>query len=1667
MTTTSRPPRRPSRPRLPAAVTAVALGGSMLAGSLVAASPAAAAPPAGEEPGVTMRTYFTGPLEGLCEIKDGTTPNVDKLMGAIDWTTAEQFGREDNFLTEVTANLTVPTDGTYEFRLTSDDGSRLTVGDQVVVDNDGLHGTESLEGAIGLTAGVHPIVVDFFEAGGGQVLKLEWRTPDATDFVVVPTDVLSTEAGVVRVTAPGTKFCEGATDSPGDGLRLESVHPGYDLVDLRPEGFQPMVSGLDMTDDGQLLVLTSGAVSPAGYPDEPTPGEVFLMTGAETADGPEDVTYTKIATDLVTPMGIDVVGDSIWVSEKYGLTELTPDTDGDGLMEHRTHATWPNGGNFHEFAFGLLHDEDYFYVSRSVAINNGGATTNPQPGENPGTSIRIDRETGEVSLIAGGLRTPNGMGWGPDDSLLVMDNQGSWLPANKMVHIKQDRFFNHYTNPPGPFDDQPVTEPVVWIPQNEIGNSPTTPVMVEQGVYAGQMIFGDVTYGGLQRAFLEEVDGELQGAVFRYSAGLEAGVNRTIIAPDGTVYVGGIGEAGNWSEPGKLRYGLQKLVPNGGVPFDMQSMEVVEGGFEITYTEPLSAEAVEGIADAYELQQWRYIPTPSYGGPKIDEEPLFVDEATVSEDRTTVTLQIGGLEPGRVVHLRSPRPFASEAGDELWNTEAWYTLNSLPGYVAPADRGYYEAEDATLRFGATVQTEHSGYSGAGFAGGFFNAGAELTFSTSVEEAGTYPVNIRFANGPNPFSGTKTVALYVNGEKVDPLAFPDTGSWKTWQWLTRDLALQAGDNTITLKYDDDVDGNVNLDVLSIGEERDICAPTPADEGYTALFDGTLASLDSWRMAGPGSFGRVDDCSIRGEGGLGLLWFTEQQFSDQYTLALDWKLIKDDNGGVFVGFPNPGNDPWVAVNQGYEIQIDATDADDRTTGAIYTFQGADLDAVEQALNPVGRWNSYEIQVDGDRIRVTLNGTLVNDFTSTDPARDLAGFIGVQNHGGGETVYYRDIQIKGGVDFAGTYEAEDAQLLGSANVGTEHAGFSGSGYVQGIENVGAGVTFDVEVDADGTYPLHLGYANGPNPFDGDKTMSLFVNGQEQDELVLPRLGDWKTWGTVVRSVDLQQGANTVTVRYDDGDDGHVNLDVLRVGEVQVEPVYIGTYEAEEAQLGGNASTSTEHAGYSGAGYVQGFWQQGAEVTFSVDVPERGRYPLTLRYANGPNPFDGDKTVSMYVNGTEVEQLVLPRTGTWATWGTVVREAALEAGSNTVTIRYEDGDDGNVNLDVLKVGESLGPVLVGSYEAEEAELAGSANTSTEHAGYSGTGYVQGFGDVGAGVTFAIEVPEDGTYPLHLVYSNGPNPFDGDKTVSLYVDGEKVDQWLLPRTGTWKVWATAIREVALSEGAHTVSIRHDDGDDGHVNLDALLVEAAVGTTEPEDTTAPVTEASVSGTAVEGWYTEAPTVTLTATDDREVAGTEMSLDGGDWVAYTEPVTVTGEGEHVLRFRSTDAAGNVEEAQELVLRVDTRAPEIAFDGARAYTVDETVAVTCTATDPEPGSGLAEDTCEGVEGEAWTFGTGEHEVTASATDVAGNSSTASATFTVEVTYGSLAVLVDRFVDDESVAAGLVDKLEAAESAAREKTRANVLRAFERQLDAAVGKSVDADEADALRTLARELR
>ncbi|MEU5361926.1 ThuA domain-containing protein [Streptomyces sp. NPDC005925] len=193
--------------------------------------------------------------------------------------------------------------------------------------------------------------------------------------------------------------------------------------------------------------------------------------------------------------------------------------------------------------------------------------------------------------------------------------------------------------------------------------------------------------------------------------------------------------------------------------------------------------------------------------------------------------------------------------------------------------------------------------------------------------------------------------------------------------------------------------------AIGDAQADCRP---ETGYRPLFDGTPASLADWQQAGPGSFALADDGTLTTAGGMGMLWYAGRSFG-AYSLKLDWKMAGDDNSGVFVGFP-PSDDPWSAVDHGYEIQIDATDVPEKTTGSVYGFRSADLKKRDRALNPPGEWNTYEIRVEGERLRVWLNGVKINDYTNTDPARSLTdGHLGIQNHGADDQVSFRDIRIR----------------------------------------------------------------------------------------------------------------------------------------------------------------------------------------------------------------------------------------------------------------------------------------------------------------------------------------------------------------------------------------------------------------------------------------------------------------------------------------------------------------------------------------------------------------------------------------------------------------------------------------------------------------------------------
>ncbi len=186
-------------------------------------------------------------------------------------------------------------------------------------------------------------------------------------------------------------------------------------------------------------------------------------------------------------------------------------------------------------------------------------------------------------------------------------------------------------------------------------------------------------------------------------------------------------------------------------------------------------------------------------------------------------------------------------------------------------------------------------------------------------------------------------------------------------------------------------------------------------WKPLFNGR--DLSGWKMVGPGEF-VIENGLLKTVGGMGLLYFAGERFGDT-TIRIVFKSTKDaDNSGVVIRMPEPPPDPWYGVHNGYEVQIDGRQDDWHYTGSIYSISKA----AARLQKPPGEWNTMDIELKGQTTVVSVNGQKVNEYTEGqavperqrwyEPVRGpraAKGFIGLQNHGANDTIYFREISVR----------------------------------------------------------------------------------------------------------------------------------------------------------------------------------------------------------------------------------------------------------------------------------------------------------------------------------------------------------------------------------------------------------------------------------------------------------------------------------------------------------------------------------------------------------------------------------------------------------------------------------------------------------------------------------
>jgi hypothetical protein len=216
--------------------------------------------------------------------------------------------------------------------------------------------------------------------------------------------------------------------------------------------------------------------------------------------------------------------------------------------------------------------------------------------------------------------------------------------------------------------------------------------------------------------------------------------------------------------------------------------------------------------------------------------------------------------------------------------------------------------------------------------------------------------------------------------------------------------------------------VGLACLQGTSSDNVLSPDELKAGWILLFDGK--SLLGWSTSNrQPSQTPVEDGSINPHGCGGYMMVHEKLWSD-FVLALDFKISKGCNSGVFVRTypltPRMGKD--VGYN-GLEIAIDDTaTAGYHDTGAIYDL----VKPSKNAMRAVGQWNHMVITCDRSRLSVELNDEQVTQMDLdqwTTPNRRPAGsehkfdvgykdhtrfgYIGLQDHGA--PCWYKNIKIK----------------------------------------------------------------------------------------------------------------------------------------------------------------------------------------------------------------------------------------------------------------------------------------------------------------------------------------------------------------------------------------------------------------------------------------------------------------------------------------------------------------------------------------------------------------------------------------------------------------------------------------------------------------------------------
>ncbi|MCH5374242.1 MAG: LamG domain-containing protein, partial [Planctomycetes bacterium] len=553
-----------------------------------------------------------------------------------------------------------------------------------------LRGEAGSEPAAKLLAGVWPPVTQArWQVGAGrnlllrlpkgeQTLRFTLSTAGVEDEEQVP--VLTGQFAADNATLDLRSLTHGGPPRWADRLTVDGIQGddegpfAIDVLqhpDQNPWFCRMRLTGFDFFPDGRRAAVCSWD------------GDVWLVDGIDpqrpVKTAPDQLatfplTWQRIASGLFQPLGLKIVDGQIFVTCRDQLVVLH-DLNGDGETDF-----YQNFNNdhqvtehFHEFAMGLQTDaEGNFYYAKSARH------ALPALVPHHGTLLRISRDGSRTDILAKGFRAANGVCVNPDGTFFVTDQEGHWMPKNRINWIdRPGKFYGNmwgYHDVTDPSDDA-MEQPLCWI-TNAMDRSPAELLWVDSAAWGplrGSLLNLSYGYGKIYIVPHERVGDRMQGGVCEFPLPpFPTGIMRGRFHPgNGQLYTCGMfAWAANPQEPG----GFYRVRYTGSPVYLPVGLKARTKSLQLTFSGELDPKTACDVNN-YAIKAWSIHRTERYGSDHYDEHALSVTAAALDEDRRTVRLEVPDLHTTWCMEIR----YSIQSADgEYIEGKIHNTIHQLP-----------------------------------------------------------------------------------------------------------------------------------------------------------------------------------------------------------------------------------------------------------------------------------------------------------------------------------------------------------------------------------------------------------------------------------------------------------------------------------------------------------------------------------------------------------------------------------------------------------------------------------------------------------------------------------------------------------------------------------------------------------------------------------------------------------------------------------------------------------------------------------------------------------------------------------------------------------------------------------------------------------------------------